>query len=211
MQFGPVEVTCDARVLTPRSWTLAQAAWGAAVLAGAGAGRVLELGSGTGHIGLAVAAWTGRAIVQVDACPRACELARRNADAAGVETEIRNTDLMAALDPGERFVLITADPPYIPSLEVGTFPEDPPHSIDGGLDGLDIARQCVLIAERHLEPGGVLILQLWNAQQARTLASEMRSASVLEVEATWQVAEDGALLLARRSGGTALIPGSLRR
>src|SRR5688572_7240491 len=56
--FGPVTVTYDAGVLRPRPWTLAQAQWAAALLEGAPAGHVLELGCGAGHIGLAIAAWS---------------------------------------------------------------------------------------------------------------------------------------------------------
>lgn len=195
--FGPVEVTHESGVLTPRPWTLAQAQWAAALLVDAPAGRVLELGSGAGHIGLAIALWSGRQIVQVDACARACELASRNAESAGVDAEIRCADLRSALDAGERFALVTADPPYIPTLQVDAFPDDPRHSIDGGLDGLDVARQCVMIAERHLEPAGIFLVQLWNAAQVRSLAGEMQRSSTLHVEATWVVGEDGALLLAR--------------
>lgn len=196
ISFGPVAVAHGAGVLTPRPWTLAQARWAAAILEQAAQGRVLELGSGAGHIGLAVAAWTGRELVQVDACPRACELARWNAEAAGVETDIRNAELSSALDSSERFALITADPPYVPSVQVEDFPEDPRHSIDGGLDGLDVARQCVRVAERHLQPGGHFLVQLWNAAQSESLSSEILQSSPLRVEATWEVGDDGALLLA---------------
>lgn len=194
--FGPVVVAHDAGVLTPRPWTLAQARWAAAILEHAAAGRVLELGSGAGHIGLAAAAWSGRELVQVDACPRACELARRNARAAGVETVIRNAEVSSALDPSERFAMIIADPPYVPSIQVEDFPKDPRHSIDGGPDGLDVARECVRVAERHLQPGGRLLVQLWNAAQAKSMAAEILQSSPLRVEATWQVGNDGALLLA---------------
>lgn len=195
--FGPITVAHDADVLTPRPWTLVQAQWAAAVLRGSPPGPVLELGCGAGQIGLAIAAWTGRSIVQVDASQLACDLARRNADAAGIASEVRNADLSSALHRGERFVLITADPPYVPTGRVNAFPEDPPASIDGGSDGLDVARQCVALAERHLVPGGTLLIQLCDAAQARALGAEINSSSPLEVHATWEIADTGALLLAR--------------
>src|SRR4051794_32540122 len=54
--FGPIMVDYDARVLTPRDWTLGQSEWAAELARGFDvAGRMLELCAGAGHIGLAAA------------------------------------------------------------------------------------------------------------------------------------------------------------
>ena len=66
----------------------------------------------------------------------------------------------AVLRPEERFALVLADPPYIPSTDTGTFPEDPLSAIDGGDDGLDLARLCLSVAATHLAAGREVLLQL---------------------------------------------------
>ena len=60
--------------------------------------------------------------------------ARDNAARAGIAADIRNADLSKALSPGERFPLVIADPPYLPSSEVDRF-DDPASTVDGGDDG----------------------------------------------------------------------------
>ena len=56
------------------------------------------------------------------------------------------------LAPDERFALVIADPPWVPRAETGRFPEDPLLAIDGGDDGLDLARACW--AARRPAPAG---------------------------------------------------------
>ena len=53
-----------------------------------------------------------------------------------------------------------------------TIPEDPVLAIDGGTDGLDVARACLDTAARALRPGGSLLLQLGNDAQAADLVDE---------------------------------------
>lgn len=175
MRFGPLTVGFDDRVLRPRPWTLAQSRWAAELSPQRPAGPLLELCAGVGHIGLAAAADTGRDLVLVDGSEVACELARANAAAAPLEVEvdIRCGPVDAVLAPAERFPLIVADPPWVPSAEVPRYPEDPLVAIDGGADGLEVARTCVAVIRRHLAPGGAAILQLGTPEQAETLASEL--------------------------------------
>jgi methylase of polypeptide subunit release factors len=125
-----------------------------------------------GQIGLLAVALEPRDLVMVDANPRACDLARRNVDEARLASrvDIRNARLETALLPGERFVGVIADPPWVPRDDVGRYPEDPTTAIDGGPEGLDVARACIEVAAAHLEPGGWLLLQLGNADQAEVLA-----------------------------------------
>ena len=73
---------------------------------------------------------------------------------------------------GETFALVIADPPWVTSREVGQFPEDPLTAIDGGSDGLEVARACLRVIREHLAPGGSAVLQLGNTDQAGLLADE---------------------------------------
>jgi len=172
--FGDLRIRCDDAVLSPRSWTLAQASWAVELAADLPSGPALELCAGAGQIGLAFAHATGRDLVQVDRNPRACELARENAVAAGVSSDVRCGDLLGALADDERFPVILADPPYIPSEEIGRFPDDPTMAIDGGRDGLEVARVCVAAIARHLTPDGAAVLQLGGAHQHAPLAPAIR-------------------------------------
>jgi methylase of polypeptide subunit release factors len=167
--FGSLTITYDSTVLEPRSWTTAQSHWAADLLRSAPEGPVLELCSGAGHIGLLAVALTGRPLVQVDMDQRACEYARANAAAAGLDVEVVQGPVEGAVDPARRFVGVVADPPWVPSEETTRFPEDPLLAIDGGTDGLDLARSCVRVAARHLVPGGWLLLQVGTPGQVEAL------------------------------------------
>jgi methylase of polypeptide subunit release factors len=171
LSFGPLEIAYDDRVLRPREWTTGQSLWAAELLRGAPEGPVLELCSGAGQIGLLAVAGSGRRLVCVDANPVACEFARANAAAAGLGdlVDVREGRLEEAVGDDERFALVIADPPWVRREETGRFPEDPLLAIDGGDDGLDIARACLAVVERHLLPTGHAVLQLGSAEQVEAL------------------------------------------
>jgi release factor glutamine methyltransferase len=174
VRIGPVDVAYDATVLEPRPWTVLQAQWAAEVGESLPGGPLLELCTGAGHIGLAAAVLSGRGAVLVDASPHACRFAAQNAERAGIaeRVEVRRADLAAALGADERFPLVLADPPYIPSADTGRWPEDPLPAIDGGDDGLTVARLCLSVAGRHVAPAGAVVLQLRDASQAELLTPD---------------------------------------
>ena len=174
LTFGTLRIAFDDRVLRPREWTTAQSTWAADLLGTVPAGPVLELCAGAGHIGLLAVVGSGRRLVCVDASEAACEFARANARAAGVadSVEVRHSRLEEALARDELFPLVIADPPWVPAADTGRFPEDPLTAIDGGGDGLDIARACLAVIAGHLLPGGSALLQLGTAAQATALAAE---------------------------------------
>lgn len=181
MAFGPLRISFDARVLRPRPWTAAQSEWAAELIADAPAGAVLELCAGAGQIGLLAVAGSGRRLVCVDLDPVACDFARGNAEAAGLAdlVEVRQGPMDEVLDDGERFAVVVADPPWVRRSEVGRYPEDPLRAIDGGDDGLDLARTCLDVARRHLLPGGSVVLQVGSAEQVAQL--EVEALEVVEV------------------------------
>ncbi|WP_408897685.1 methyltransferase [Nocardioides sp. R1-1] len=178
--FGPLTIGYDDTVLRPRQWTAAQARWAATLLRGLGEGPVLELCAGVGHIGLLAVHGTGRPLVAVDASPTACAWLRHNAEQNEIAVDVREAPLHDALRPDERFPLVIADPPWVPHDEIGRFPEDPVLAIDGGADGLDLARDCVDVAAAHLRPGGALLLQLGTVDQADRLRPYWQQAGLTE-------------------------------
>lgn len=164
--FGGLRIDYDDSMLPPREWTLAQSRWAAELLADAPDGPVLELCAGAGHLGLVAVHALRRPLVAVELNPRACAHLRANAERAGLGhlVDVRQGRVEEVVRPEERFALVIADPPWVPSTDVDTFPDDPVGTIDGGADGLEVARQCVAVIDGHLRPGGSAILQLGPGQ-----------------------------------------------
>lgn len=171
MQFGELTLWCDQRAIRPRPWTAAQSDWAAELAQEAPPGRCLELFSGVGPIGLRFVKSTGRELVQIDNNPFACHCATVNAHAARLHhlVQVRCGDATDAISQDERFALIVADPPWVRSARTGQYPEDPLDAIDGGSDGLAVAREALQLIPRHLLPDGEVILQLGSLGQVGAL------------------------------------------
>ena len=180
IDFHGLSVAFDRRVLRPRPWTANQSQWAAQLLTNLPDGPVLELCSGAGQIGLAAVAHSERRLVCVDADPVAASYARENARAAGMagRVEIRQGLLSETLSTDEAFALVIADPPWVRRAHTGRYPADPLLAIDGGHDGLDVARECIEVAAGHLLAGGAVLLQLGDASQVRALTSEIDGAGM---------------------------------
>jgi len=205
--FGPLIVDYDDRVLTPRPWTLAQSEWAAELVEELAVGLIVELFAGAGQIGLAAAVLSGADLIQVEADAVAAGYAARNAEAAGWarRTELRIRPVQSALRPDERFPLIIADPPYLPTEAVTRWPEDPVNAIDGGPDGLKLVRACLAVSAAHLEKSGTLLLQVAGPSQAGRVeaclpvglaAAEVRTIdserAVMRIDAVGPIARSGA-------------------
>ncbi|QXH46188.1 peptide chain release factor N(5)-glutamine methyltransferase [Pseudomonas xanthosomatis] len=126
--------------------------------------RVLDLGTGTGAIALALAsecpAWQVTALDRVE---EAVALAERNRQRLGLgNVQVRTSHWYSAL-AGERFDLILSNPPYIraadPHLVEGDVRFEPSSALVAGEDGLDDLRLIVAQAPQHLLPGGWLLLE----------------------------------------------------
>lgn len=197
--FGPLTIGYDARVLTPRPWTLLQSAWAAELAREAPAGPLLEICAGAGHIGLVAALDSGRPLVQIEADPVAAQWARSNAAAAGLaeHVDVRQAPMHNALEAGEQFPVVLADPPYLPTAEIERWPEDPVSAIDGGADGLDLVRQCLAVAADHLLPGGPLLLQVAGDAQAEAVRALSADGPLRWVDTRRHDAERAVVLLRR--------------
>lgn len=159
MDFEGLQIEYDDRVLEPRPWTAQQSRWAAELIESAPPGPVLELCAGAGHIGLLAVTLAPRSLVCVDADAAACAYLRRNATNAGIRVDVREGRMDEVLDADERFAVVIADPPWVSSDEVGRYPEDPRTAIDGGADGLDLVRDCLVVIDAHLVDGGRALLQ----------------------------------------------------
>ena len=182
--FGGLIIGFDERVLEPRQWTTGQARWAAELLRHAPPGPVLELCAGVGHIGLLAVAFHPRDLVMVDADETACDFARRNVEAnkPACRVDVRQGLVDQAVRPHERFAGIIADPPWVSTREVGRFPEDPVTAIDGGPDGLTVARSCIDVIGRHLSEYGWALLQLGTTRQADAVRDHVDGSPTLDLE-----------------------------
>jgi len=125
--------------------------------------KVLDLGTGSGCIAIAIARHRPAALVTaVDSSSPALALARENAAALDVEVEFLQSDWFAALGR-RRFDLISANPPYVaaddPHLHQGDLRFEPRPALAAGLDGLADLRCIVGAAPKHLRRGGWLLLE----------------------------------------------------
>ena len=128
--------------------------------------RVLDLGTGTGCLLLAVLAERPRAFgVGVDLVPAAAALAAANAVRNGLadRAAFLAGDWAGALAGG--FDLVLSNPPYIesgaiPSLMPEVARHEPSSALDGGPDGLDAYRRLVDLLPGLLNPGGAAVLEL---------------------------------------------------
>jgi release factor glutamine methyltransferase len=160
--FGrPFQV--DARVLIPRPETELLVEEALKNLSEAGAALDLCTGSGCVAISLALER-PGVQVTAVELSPEAAALARENAAALGARVEILEGDLFTPVATEARFQVITANPPYVPTAELSKLARElarePRLALDGGADGLDLARRIVAEAPGRLTPGGTLLLEM---------------------------------------------------
>src|SRR5262249_46066548 len=116
--FRRLTLRCDERALVPRPETEVVVERCIELLRGASAPRVLDVGTGTGAIALAIADEVpGATVVATDASPEALSLARENAARSGVHVELVLQDLSEGLSPGP-FDLVVSNPPYVLASEL---------------------------------------------------------------------------------------------
>ncbi|AHY41898.1 peptide chain release factor N(5)-glutamine methyltransferase [Stutzerimonas decontaminans] len=126
--------------------------------------RVLDLGTGTGAIALALAAerpaWQ---LCGVDRVEAAVTLAERNRQRLGLRNAAFVLSHWFAGLAGERFEMIVSNPPYIPAsdphLQLGDLRFEPQSALVAGADGLDDIRSIIHQAPAHLLPAGWLLLE----------------------------------------------------
>jgi release factor glutamine methyltransferase len=171
-EFWSLEFAVTREVLIPRPETerLVEIALGvAAGLRAAKPLRILDLGTGSGAIAIAVASELPRAqICGTDCSVSALALARRNAARNGVADRVQflHSDLFAGLGRLQnRFDLILSNPPYVRRGEIaGLEPEvsrwEPRGALDGGVDGLDYYRGIAAGAFDYLAPNGAVVVEI---------------------------------------------------
>lgn len=127
--------------------------------------RVVDVGTGSGCVAVALARWLPHAdVVAVDASMEALDVARRNAARHDVGGRVRfvKADLLAGV--AGPFDAVVSNPPYVPAADIaGLQPEvrdyEPRQALSGGVDGLDAIRRLVPEAASVLREGGWLLVE----------------------------------------------------
>lgn len=137
-------------------------------------GQVLDLGTGTGAIALAIA--SERPLVDVsavDVSEAALDVAQANAAEAGLPLRLLHGSWFEPV-AGEVYRVIVSNPPYIaendPHLKQGDLRFEPRSALASGPDGLDAIRIIVAGAPVHLLPGGWLLVEHGHDQGAAVRA-----------------------------------------
>ncbi|HTC53486.1 MAG TPA: 50S ribosomal protein L3 N(5)-glutamine methyltransferase [Steroidobacteraceae bacterium] len=134
--------------------------------------RVLDIGTGGGCIAIATARRLPHARVDaLDISAPALELAALNVrrHRLGRRVRLLQSDYFSALG-AERYDIIVSNPPYVGAREMRSLPaeyrHEPPLALASGRDGMDAVRAILKDARRHLNPGGILIVEVGNTQVA---------------------------------------------
>jgi release factor glutamine methyltransferase len=191
-EFYGLDLTVSPAVLIPRpeTETVVDAALG--WLASRPEARVLDLGTGSGCIAIAIAANAPRArVVASDISAEALEVARANASRLRLAERIEFvfSDLFEAL-AGERFDLVVSNPPYVED-SAALAPEveryEPRAALFAGADGLAFHRRMAAALGDHLASGGTALIEV-GAGQAAAVAALMRTAGAIETVVTRDLA-----------------------
>ncbi|HQL21507.1 MAG TPA: peptide chain release factor N(5)-glutamine methyltransferase [Opitutaceae bacterium] len=166
--------------------------------------RVLDLGTGTGCIALALAsAWPGAEVVAVDASEEALALARENGESTGLAARVRwlKSDWFSGLPVDERFDLIVSNPPYLTAEETAAAePEvrtyEPASALTAAEAGMADLRKIIAGAPRFLAPGGWLAMETGIAQHAALLA-DLARAGLHDGESVKDLADRDRFVVAR--------------
>jgi len=175
VQFHRRDFKTDARALIPRPETEELAEWLLKNVQLPADARILDMGCGSGVLGLTLAAENPAAKVTLaDISPEALSLTKENAAQLEIaNVELIESDLFSALGDA-KFDLIVANLPYVPEADRASLSREVNHDPDlalfGGPDGLDVIRRFVPEAAKRLLPGGWLALEIGIDQAPQTEA-----------------------------------------
>lgn len=195
-EFFGLTLHVDARVLDPRPDTETLVEWALELLVGKSAPQVIDLGTGSGAIALALQkARPDAQVTAVDNSTDALTVAQANAARLALPVAFVHSGWLAQV--AGRFDVVVSNPPYItdadPHLPALAF--EPRSALTAGPDGLDDIRQIIAQAPAHLRPQGWLLLE-HGYDQATAVAALLEQAGFKQVQSRPDLAG-----IARCTGG----------
>jgi release factor glutamine methyltransferase len=190
--FHGLRLRVTPQVLVPRPDTETLVDWALSCMAAAGtpAPEVLDLGTGSGAIALAVAdQWASARVTATDVSAEALAVAQGNAARLGLTLETAAGDWWSAV-PHRRFDLVLSNPPYIAGGDphLPALRHEPQLALTPGGDGLGAIRLIVAGAPQALRPGAWLLIEHgWD--QAAPVCALLREAGFAEVQTRTDLAQ----------------------
>ena len=176
--LGDFRFHVDPRVAIPRSFIAELLPDGLAPYIGGAEAvhRVLDLCTGSGCLAILLAnAYPDATIDAVDVSPDALAVAQHNVAEYGLADRIDliRSDLFMSLR-GRTYDLIVSNPPYVATTAMASLPpefrQEPSIALAGGTDGMDAVRAIVDAAASHLNPRGVLVVEVGGGKAAAEAA-----------------------------------------
>ncbi len=196
--FRRLTLRVDRRALIPRPETETVVERCLALLAGREAPRVLDVGTGSGAIALAIAdEHPGARVSGIDVSGDALALARENAVQTGLDIELLERDVFQGLPEGP-WELVVSNPPYVDPGDRATLqPEVRDWEPDTALFGRDVTATVAAAAVDVLIDGGALVLEVGDGQ-AQATAALLASLGYAEVRTTPDLAGRDRVVEGRR-------------
>ncbi|MCB1906647.1 MAG: 50S ribosomal protein L3 N(5)-glutamine methyltransferase [Rhodocyclaceae bacterium] len=190
--LGEFSFRVDPRVIIPRSYfaRLLEQRMRPWITDPDGLTSALDLCTGCGCLAVLMAhAFPHARITAADLSPDALDVAAENVADYGLDgsIELVESDLFAALQ-GQRFDLIVCNPPYVTRDSMETLPpeylHEPAIALEAGEDGLDVVRRLLADAAAHLNPGGILAVEVGHNR-------DLVEAAFPKLSLTWIGSDEG--------------------
>lgn len=195
-EFFGLDLQVDARVLVPRPDTETLVEWALEVLAPTSEAAVVDLGTGSGAIALALkASRSDLQVSAVDFSGDALAVAQANAQRLRLQVHFSQGSWLSGMQG--RFHAIVSNPPYIREGDehLPALHHEPRQALTAGTDGLDDIRTLIAQAPAHLLPGGWLLLE-HGYDQAEAVRLLMQAAGFAQAQSRPDLAG-----IARCTGG----------
>ena len=194
-EFFGLRFSVNARVLVPRPDTETLVQWALHASKSFATPNILDLGTGSGAVAIAVAHTLNCKVTATDFSLPALSVASDNAEQIGANVEFLHCNWLAQVSG--HYHVIASNPPYIESndLHLNDLAYEPLSALAAGADGLSDIRQIIQAAPEHLHPGGWLLLE-HGYNQASAVCSLLIERGFVQVQSRCDLAG-----VARCSGG----------